>query len=534
MIDASSKTASQVTPEVTGLLAQLEAVTARAQEAETKARQVEISLQLSDLRIVSLLEQIRLLRIAKYGPRGESLSAAQLALFEQEPSATLDEVAAEAARGPLPEATPAPARKNRKNHSGRQALPADLPRVVNTVACAPEQCTCGNCATDTVVIGYEESERLDVEPAKFFVTVTRREKRACANCKQGGVATAPVPVEIVEKGLVSSRVVINTVVAKYCDHLPLYRQSAMLERDAGVKISRGTMDGWVMRVGDLLGPITMAMRKEVLQGSYIQGDETTVSVQRPEEKKGQNHQAYLWQFGNPGGSVVFSFDLGRGGDVARSFLGDYAGILQTDGYAGYNNAGGPGLVRAGCWSHARRNFVDAVKLNQLDAVAIDFVKKMNDLFAVDGEASDGKLSLEARDRLRQEKSAPLVEEIHKKLLAVKGTLLPKSKAGQAVSYALGQWTLLTKFLQHPEIELSNNLAENSMRPIAVGRKNWIHIGSVAAGPKVAAILSVVETCKRLAIPVREYLADVLPGMADRKMAEVAALTPMAWKSRRSA
>ena len=291
-----------------GLLAQLE-------EANTRARQAEISLQLSDLRIASLLEQIRLLRIAKYGPRGESLSAAQLALFEQEPSATLDEVAAEAARGPLPEPAPVQAHKRRKNHLGRQTLPADLPRVVNTVACAPDQCTCGNCGAANVVIGYEESERLDVEPAKFFVTVTRREKRACANCKQGGVATAPapVPVEIVEKGLVSSRVVINTVVAKYCDHLPLYRQSAMLERDAGVKISRGTMDGWVMRVGDLLGPITMAMRKEVLQGSYIQADETTVDVQRPEEKKGQNHQAYLWQFGNPGGVSCFGLIWGAAG-----------------------------------------------------------------------------------------------------------------------------------------------------------------------------------------------------------------------------
>lgn len=527
MIDASPNTASSVTPEVTGLLAQLE-------EANKRARQAEISLQLSDLRIVSLLEQIRLLRIAKYGPRGESLTPAQLALFEQEPSATLDEVAAEAARGPLPEPTPVQAHQRRKKHPGRQTLPASLPRVVNTVACAPDQCTCGNCAKETVVIGYEESERLDVEPAKFFVTVTRREKRACANCKQSGVATAPVPVEIVEKGLVSSRVVIHTVVAKYCDHLPLYRQSAMLERDAGVKISRGTMDGWVMRVGDLLGPITRAMRQEVLQGSYIQADETTVDVQRPEEQTGQNHQAYLWQFGNPGGSVVFSFALGRGGAVARSFLGDYAGILQTDGYAGYNKQGEPKLVQAGCWAHARRYFVDAVKVNKLDAVAIDFVKRMDDLFAVDGKARDGNLSLEARDELRQAKAAGLVDGIHDKLLTVKGTLLPKSKLGQAVDYALGQWVRLKEFLTHPEIELSNNLAENSMRSIALGRKNWIHIGSVEAGPKVAAILSVVETCKRLEIPVREYLAAVLPGLADRKVAEAAALTPMAWKSRRPA
>ena len=213
-------------------LAQLEA-------AEQRARRAEINVQLLDLRVASLLERIRLLLIAKYGPRGESLSDAQLALFEREPGATLDEVAAEAARGPLPETPAAPAAKSRQKHPGRQTLPADLPRVVKVVACAPVQCACGNYGAETVVIGYEESERLDVEPVKFFVIVTQREKRACGNCKQGGVATAAAPVEIVEKGLASSRVIINTVVAKYCDHLPLYRQSAMLERDAGVKISRG-------------------------------------------------------------------------------------------------------------------------------------------------------------------------------------------------------------------------------------------------------------------------------------------------------
>ena len=205
MIDFVPNTPPLVIPEVTGLLAQLE-------EANKRARQAEINVRLLDLRVSSLLEQIRLPRIAKFGPRGESLSAAQLALFEEELSATLDEVAAEAARGPLPEAP----RKNRKKHPGRQTLPADLPRVVHVVPCGPAQCVCGNCAAEMVVIGYEESEKLDVEPT-------------------------PVPAEIVEKGLVSSRVVINTVVAKYADYLPLYRQSAMLERDAGVLISRGTI-----------------------------------------------------------------------------------------------------------------------------------------------------------------------------------------------------------------------------------------------------------------------------------------------------
>jgi len=529
-MDASSPTPPTITPEIAALLVRLE-------DAERRARQAEIELQLSKMRIISLEERLRLIRIAKYGPKSEKLSAAQLALFEDEISATLDEVAAEAARGPVPEAPAAPvppAKKNRKQHPGRQTLPADLPRVVNVVACAPAQCVCGQCGAETAVIGYEESERLDVEPAKFFVAVTRREKRACRNCKRGGVATAPVPAAIVEKGLVSNRVVIDAVVAKYCDHLPLYRQSVMLARESGVHISRVTMDGWVMRVGYLLSAIVMAMQKEVRRGGYIQADETTVMVQRPEEKKGRNHQAYLWQFGNPGGSVVFAFHLGRGGEAAESFLDGYTGMLQTDGYAGYNKAARSAAVHAGCWAHLRRYFVDAVKLNPLDAVAVWFVERMDALFAVDRKAAEDRLTPASRLELRQEKSAAIVEEIHQKLLAVKGTVLPKSKVGEAIDYALGQWPGMTVFLRHGEMELSNNLAENSMRPIALGRRNWIHIGSVEAGPRVAAILSVVETCKRLGIPVRQYLADVLPGLADRKASEVAGLTPMAWKLHRSA
>ncbi|MEO7653751.1 MAG: transposase [Bryobacteraceae bacterium] len=181
----------------------------------------------------------------------------------------------------------------------------------------------------------------------------------------------------------------------------------------------------------------------------------------------------------------------------------------------------------------RRYFVDAVKVSPSDEMAADFVTRVDALFAVDREAVEAKMTPAKRRELRREKASPIVEAIHDKLLAVKATVLPKSKLGEAVGYALGQWPWMTPFLNHGEIELSNNLAENSMRPVALGRKNWIHVGSVDAGPKVAAIFSVVETCRRLGIPVREYLADVLPGLADRKASAVSELTPMAWKLRRS-
>jgi len=324
--------------------------------------------------------------------------------------------------------------------------------------------------------------------------------------------------------------VIDTVVAKYSDHLPLYRQSVILQREAGVEIGRATLDGWVMRVGELLIPLVGVMRRELLGGSYIQADETPVDVQL-HDGKGQNHQAYLWQYSRPGGEVVFDFCLGRGREGPNDFLGQFEGLLQTDGYAAYDRVGGPKVVHAGCWAHSKRKFFDAVKLNPDDAVATRIVKLIDQLFGIDALAREEKLDRAARQVLRLERAQPLLEIIRGEVEAARDASLPASTLGKAASYTLSQWKKLTRFLEHSELELSNNLAENSMRPVALGRKNWIHVGSKKAGPKVAAILSIVETCRRMKIPIRDYLAAVLPGIADVSIQRLAALTPAAWAAR---
>ena len=481
------------------------------------------------LKIQSLEEQLRLQRIRKYGPGSEKLNDAQLQLLDLEPGVSNVEVQAESGREPLP----SPAKQQaRRKHPGRQELPARLPRVERVIACTPEQCTCKLCGQAKAVIGYDVSEQLDVEPAQYFVVVTKREKRACKHCEEGGVAAAPAPERIIEKSLVSDRVVIDTVVAKYSDHLPLYRQSAILEREAGVEIGRATLDGWVMRVGELLIPMVEVMRRELLGGSYIQADETPVDVQL-HDGRGQNHQAYLWQYGQPGGGVVFEFCLGRGREGPKEFLGQFEGILQTDGYVAYEKVGGPKLVHAGCWAHSRRKFLDAVKLNPNDVVAARLVKLIDELFGIDAVAREEKLDHAARHVLRLESAQPLVAIIKGEVEAARDASLPSSALGKAANYTLLQWRKLTRFLEHAELELSNNLAENSMRPVALGRKNWIHVGSRQAGPKVAAILSIVETCRRLKIPIRSYLAAVLPGIADVSIHRLAELTPTAWAARQS-
>jgi transposase len=489
--------------------------------------QLEKKLVWAELKIQVLEEQLRLQRIKKYGPGSEKLNDAQLQLLDLEPGVSNAEVQAESGREPLP--APAKPQKSRK-HPGRQQLPAGLPRVERVIACTPQQCTCKVCGQATVVIGHDVSEQLDVEPAKYFVVVTKREKRACKRCEEGGVVAAPAPERIIEKSLVSDRVVIDTVVAKYSDHLPLYRQSVILGREAGVEIGRATLDGWVMRVGELLIPMVEVMCRELLGGSYIQADETPVDVQL-RDGRGQNHQAYLWQYGQPGGGVVFDFCMGRGREGPKEFLGQFEGILQTDGYVAYERVGGPKLVHAGCWAHARRKFFDAFQLNSHDAVATRMVKLIDELFGIDALAREEKLDHAARHVLRLESAPPLVETIRGEVEAARNASLPSSALGKAANYTLLQWRKLTRFLEHAELELSNNLAENSMRPVALGRKNWIHVGSQQAGPKVAAILSIVETCRRIKIPIRGYLAAVLPGIADVSIHRLADLTPAAWAAR---
>lgn len=383
------------------------------------------------MKIQSLEEQLRKQRIDKYGPASESLTNMQLELLEAEPGVSAEEVAAEAGRDPqVLEVEVRRIKRERRPHPGRQELPEGLPRVERLVALPEAQCNCGACGEALAVIGYESSEQLDVEPVKYIVRVTKREKRACRHCGEAGVKTAPAAARIVEKSLVSDRVIVDTLIAKYCDHVPLYRQSAMLERDAGVEIHRATMDGWVMRVGELLQPVANVMLRNLVSGSYLQADETTVDVQ-VRNGTGKHHQAYLWQYSRPGGEAVFEFQMGRGREGPEKVLRKFEGILQTDGYAAYNKIGGEKLVQAACWAHSRRKFFDAVKLSPKDAAAIGMVDRMDAVFAVDAEARALSMTQEQRHELRAARMAPLLLAMEAELKRLSRQVLPASALGQA-------------------------------------------------------------------------------------------------------
>jgi transposase len=493
--------------------------------AENKEARVRLEIENKLLK-----EEIRLMRIGKYGPKSEQLSDGQLELLESEPGVSAGEIESEADRTEGEKRDVGQPRERR--HPGRTELPAHLPRIERILTCAAGQCRCGACGAETRVIGYDISEELDVKPAEYFVRVTRREKRACPRCEEGGVMAAPLPAKIVEKGKLSNEVIVDVILKKYRDHTPLYRQSAILDRDCGVELSRATLCNGVLMAGQWLEAIRKELRADLLSGSYIQADETPMGVQTP-EKTGSNHRGYLWQYGRPGGPVVFDFQMGRGREGPRRFLGNFGGHLQSDGYSAYNKIGGEGIVFMGCMTHARRGFVDALKINPKESHATGIVEEIGALYVLEAHAREKGMSTAERLALRQEKSVPLLGELKTKIIAARRQALPQSALGKACDYALGQWERLIVYAGNGEVEICNNLCENSMRGLALGRKNWLHFGSEDAGPRIAAIMSVMETCRRLGIHEREYLNAVLPKIPNWPVNRIAELTPMAWQAVRA-
>ena len=491
-------------------------------------RQMVLSLQVK----VRLQEElIRLLRIDKYGAKSERLNDRQLELLEGEPGVQAGEIEREIVHaGDEQSVAPRPGKQRRNPSPGRHPLPAHLPRVEQEIACPPEQCRCGHCGKATRIIGFECSEQLDVEPAKYFVRVIKREKRACPQCPEQGVHSAPAPARILPKCKLADVLLIDLLIGKFRDHLPLYRQSAMLWADARVELSRATLSHNLMAVGELCGTITRALREELLAGGYIQADETPVGVQTP-EPTGKNHQAYLFEYSRPFGPVIFDFQMSRGRAGPQTFLRGFKGQLQCDGYAGYNKLDATRIQRIACLAHIRRKFHDAHQVAPEDLRPLRILDLIKDLYRIEQHARDQGLDHAGRRQLRQEQSVPLMQTLQTSIIDLRQAVLPASALGKACDYALGQWSRMEGYLEHGHVEIDNNHCENGIRPVALGRKNWLHIGSEEAGAKIAPIMSLLETCRRLGINTREYLLSVLPGLAERDQREVATLTPTQWLKR---
>lgn len=485
-------------------------------------------------------EQLRIERIRKYGPKGGQLSHEQIMLLDLEPGVQGGEVAREAA---LPEADKQLADKDKEKdkgkartkpgerysraHPGRNPLPAHLPRREVIVPCTE--------APDGELIGYEVKEELVVKPAEFHVDVIKREKRRVVVAGRSGIVTAPMPPRIIDKGQLGNSVVVELLVGKYCDHLPAYRQRQRWERDHGVAFAGSLLIRAMMKGGELLKPLAAAIGADLRQGSFIQADETRVAVLQ-QEGKGRNDTAWFWQYSRPGGPVYFDYQDSRSRAGPADFLAGYAGSLQSDGYEVYTKLGGQVSGHAGCWAHARRKFEDAAKAAPKEAPCRDsaaVLQLVAGLYAVEKQAREAGADAAARLALRQARGVPAqLAAILAKVTEVRRRVLPASLLGKACDYTLGQWPKLLVYAGNGEIEIDNNWCENGMRPIAVGRKNWLHLGSQESGPKVAAIMTVIASAQRAGHNVRCYLAAVLERLADPqfKITRINELLPKNWRA----
>jgi transposase len=352
------------------------------------------------------------------------------------------------------------------------------------------------------------------------VIETRREKYACKKHEESGVLTPPVPVHPVEKGMATAGLLAHVLVAKYKDHLPLYRQSCIFGRH-GAEIAESTLCDWVKDAAEILQPIVEAMKVSVLASHVVQSDDTGLTVLDKDTANGSRH-SFLWAYVGDRDEVVFDLTVGRGRDGPRAFLGNFRGRLQVDTYAGYDAVLKQNhIVDVGCWAHARRCFFKALQGDQANAAAA--LAMIRRLYDVEHEAKENRLDADGRRDLRQRVSKVVLDELKPWLDALRPHVLPKGPMGDAIGYALRQWAQLTRYLDDGRLEIDNNRVERQMRTVAVGRKNWMFAGSAEGGRRAAIIYSLVCTCGLLGIEPWACLKDVLQQLAERVAPEL--LTP---------
>lgn len=489
---------------------------AKKEETLTK-RDAEI--QRLTITVNLLQEQMRLMKARMFGPSRETLQKGQTELF--------DMPEAEPKAGPVVEVRKTVRRPfDRSKHPGRNELPAHLPREIVEIPVPAAERVCAECGSEKQTIGHETSEQLDVVPAKLFVRQFRREVCACKNCV-GEVSTAPVPSQPIPKGLAAPGLIAQVIVDKYADHLPLNRQEKRFARE-GVRLPRRTLCDWISGVHPLLDRVVVEMKKDVLGGGYIQVDETPVPMRDPDKPSGIT-QGYLFEYSRPGGPVIFEFQAGRSRAGPADFLKNFSGVLQHDGYSAYD-AFGPPILHMACMAHVRRKFVDAEKAG--DKRPRRVLLLIQGLYRIERRLREKGATPEDRLKVREKRSAKRMTWLRKRIVKLSHVALPASALGQACGYALGQWSRLETFLKDGRVEIDNNWCENGIRPITLGRKNWLFIGAEHAGPYSAVCMSLMETCRRLAINPFEYFRDILTRLPDHSAHKVAELTPVNWQASR--
>ena len=470
----------------------------------------------------------------RFGSRSEKYSPDQMNLFdepetEEDPSA--DEEDSE------DEEPPATTVTSYRRGGGRNKLPDHLPRerVEHDLTAAEKLCPC--CNTKRQRIGEECSEQLEFIPASLKVIEHIRFKYACKSCEEH-VCIAPAPTKPIEKGLAGAGLLATILVGKYSDHLPLYRHEEILARH-GVELNRSTMCRWVMETAESLQPLLKLMQKRVLQSSVIHTDDTTIPVQDKSLPRTRTGRFWVYCGDAEHPYSVYDFTPTRQRAGPESFLENYQGYLQADAYAGYEELyRSQEIQQVSCWAHARRKFFDAKTVQPGPAHrALLFIKN---LYGVEREAKVEKSELQDDDirqqsyadrfELRQEKSLPILKEFYDWLKATVGSLLPKSPVAGAIGYLLNRWDSFTRYCSEGMLSIDNNLAERTMRPCALGRKNYLFVGSDRGGHAAAVHYSLMASCKANDVEPFAYVRDVLNQIPTCSANNLCDLLPDVWLS----
>jgi len=423
-----------------------------------------------------------------------------------------------------PPAPPAAAGTPATGHGGgRRKLPPHLVRQRIEYALPEEQRRCPCCGEVMAPFGAESSEQLEFIPASLFVIEHVRIKYGCPRCQEKPLI-AEGPPKVIDKGLAAAGLLAWNAVAKFGDHQPLYRQEDIFGRH-GLAIPRSTQCYWLGTVAELLAPLYDKMAAQVKQSGKLHTDDTPIRVLDP--GKGKTRTARFWVYvgDDEHPFTVFDYTTSRSRDGPEKFLKDFKGYLQADAYTGYDRiCAGPEVVEVACWAHTRRKFFEA---RDTAARADELLALIRELYSI--EQRGRGLKAAGRQQLRQMFTAPLLLRIKAWLAARSLDTLPKSPLGQAVQYALNQWTALTRFVEDGRLEPDNNLAENAVRPIALGRKNYLFLGNDAGGRRAAILYSLIRTCERHGVNAWEYLRDVLTRVSTHPAHRIAELLPNAWK-----
>jgi transposase len=512
MLSASqieSLNAEQLREVTRGLLGKLE-------ERDREAEALKSEILFKSARIDQLTYELARYKRLRFDRTSEKLDAGQANLLEETIDADLAAIEEE-----LDQLRPEAAAGRQKRKPKREPLPPHLPRV--PILHEPESTTCA-CGCQMKRIGEDVSEKLAYVPGDFSVERHVRGKWVCGKCET--LVQAPVPPCVIDKGIATPGLLAQVMVAKYADHLPLYRQEEIFGR-AGYAIPRSTLGEWVGTCGVQLQPLVDALRGIVLGHSVLHADETPVAMLKP--GNGKTHRAYLWAY-SPGAfestkAVIYDFAETRSGKNAEEFLGAWRGKLVCDDFSGYKALFAKDVIECGCLAHARRKFFDLHAANK-SQIAADALELFGKLYDVEREVKD--IDAQARRDTRQAKAKPIADALHTWMKTHRLKVPDGSATAKALNYSLNRWEALTRYLDDGNLPADNNYLENRIRPIAQGRSNWLFAGSLRAGQRAAAIMSLIQSARMNDVDPYDYLKDVFTRLPTQPASRIEELLPHRW------